>query len=191
MLTYSLSFDGEILDAGMLADLRRWSEFDIVAWSARHSKEKTFPAILSSAQAVRVSHTRVAAIGFCYGGWASFALGSSALNPIGDHAQPLLNCLSIGHPSWLTKAEIDEVAVPVQIVAAEIDPVFIPEMKEYAWKVVGEKKVPFDYRAFPGVEHSFCTRGNPEDEREMRAMERAKRAQVAWVREWLHGDAEW
>lgn len=183
------SFDGEVLDAGMLADLRRWNEFDIVAWGARHSKEKTWPGILASAKSLQETYSRVAAIGFCYGGWASFALGSAALNPPGQ--TPLLNCISVGHPSWLTKEEIDEVAVPVQIVAPEVDPVFTPELKEYAWRVVGGKNAPFDYRAFPGVERSFCTRGNPADERERRAMARAKRAQVGWVKEWLHGEAEW
>lgn len=173
----------------MLADLRRWNEFDIVAWGARHSKEKAWPALLASAKSLRADFSRVGAIGFCYGGWASFALASAELNPAGE--TPLLNCISVGHPSWLTKGEIDNVAVPVQIIAPELDPVFTPDLKEYAWSVVGKKNLPLDYRGFPGVEHSFCTRGNPEDEREKRAMVRAKRAQVEWVKEWLHGDAGW
>lgn len=181
-------FDGEVLDAGMLADLSRWGEFDIVAWGARHSKEARWPSILASAKELRGKFSRVAVIGFCYGGWSSFALGSAALNPAG---QPLVNCISVGHPTWLTKEEIDNVAVPVQIIAPEVDPVFTPEMKEYAWMTVGKKGLPLDYQAFPGVEHSFCTRGNPDDEKERRAMVRAKRSQAWWAREWLHGDAEW
>lgn len=183
------SFGGEVLDPNMLADLSRWGEFDIVAWGKRNSKENRWPSILAAAKALRAKYPRTAVIGFCFGGWSSFKLGSKELNPPGG--EPLVNCISAGHPTWLTKEEIDDVGVPVQLVAPEIDPVFTPEMKEYAWKNITAKGIPLDYQHFPGVEHAFCTRGNPADERERRAMERAKRYQAAWAKEWLHGDAKW
>jgi dienelactone hydrolase len=183
------SFGGEVLDSGMLADLSRWGEFDIRAWGERNSKEKRWPSILSAAKELRSKYNRTASLGFCYGGWSSFCLASKELNP--PNQEPLVNCISIGHPTWLTKEEIDAVAVPVQIVAPEIDPVFTRELREYAWKSISHKDLPLDYLHIPGVEHSFCTRGNPEDKRECRAMERSKRAQVAWLNEWLHGDKEW
>jgi dienelactone hydrolase len=173
----------------MLADLSRWSEFDLNAWQKRNSKENRWPSILAAAKALRAKFPRTAVIGFCYGGWSSFALGSKELNPPGE--QPLVNCISVGHPTWLTKEEIDEVAVPVQIVAPEFDSVFTPELKEYAWKTITANNVPLDYQHFPGVVHSFCTRVDPKDDRGRRAMSRAKRQQAAWAREWLHGDAEW
>ena len=81
---------------------------------------------------------------------------------------------------------MDVVSVPVQILAPEIDPMFTPELKTYANGVIPTLGVPYDYQYFPGVEHAFGTRGLSGDGgKEMRALERGKRAMVAWMREWL------
>lgn len=81
---------------------------------------------------------------------------------------------------------MDNIGVPVQICSPEIDAAFTPELKAYANEVIPTTGVPYDYQYFPGVEHAFATRGNLEDERERRAMVRCKRAQIGWMREWLH-----
>jgi dienelactone hydrolase len=99
--------------------------------------------------------------------------------------------ISTAHPTLLTKEEIDGIGVPVQICAPEVDNAFTPELKAYANEVIPTKGVPYDYQYFPGVEHAFATRGNLDDEKEKRAMLRAKRAQVGWMREWLHGEEGW
>ena len=78
--------------------------------------------------------------------------------------------------------------VPAQIQAPEVDPVFTPELKAYANEVIPTLGVPYDYQYFPGVEHSFATRGDEANPKEMRAMQRAKNATVGWCREWLHGE---
>lgn len=64
---------------------------------------------------------------------------------------------------------------------------FTPEMKKYANEVIPTRGVAYDYQYFPGVAHGFATRGNPGADGERRAMMRAKRAQVGWLKEWLHG----
>lgn len=81
--------------------------------------------------------------------------------------------------------------MPVQIISPEIDPAFTEELKAYANEVIPKKEVPYEYCFFPGLEHSFATRGNPENEKERRGMVRAKNAMVAWMREWLHGERIW
>lgn len=96
--------------------------------------------------------------------------------------------ISAAHPTWLTKEEIDRIGVPVQIVAPEHDNAFSPELKRYANEVIPTRGVPYDYQYFPGVVHSFATRGSLTEKGEREAMLRAKRAQVAWMREWLHGN---
>lgn len=65
---------------------------------------------------------------------------------------------------------------------------FTHELKTYARETIPTKNVPFDYQHFPGVGHAFATRGKLEEEGERRSMLRAKRAQVAWMREWLHAE---
>ncbi|KAF2102786.1 dienelactone hydrolase family protein [Rhizodiscina lignyota] len=108
-----------------------------------------------------------------------------------SHDPPLVNCVSTAHPTWLSKEYIDDIGVPVQIVAPEHDETFTPELKKYANDVIPTKGLPYDYQYFSGVSHAFATRGNPKDVKERRAMVRAKNAQVSWMKEWLHGEAIW
>lgn len=156
-------------------------EFDLTGFHKHNAKEVRWPELLSCVKALRSQYKRIGVLGYCYGGWSSFRLGSKS------HSPPLVDCISAAHPTWLTKEEIDDIGVPVQILAPEVDPLFTPELKAYANSVIPTKSVPYDYQFFPGVEHSFATRGNPNDEKERRAMVRGKNAQVAWMREWLHG----
>jgi hypothetical protein len=124
--------------------------------------------------------------------------------------------ISVAHPTFLTKEEIAAIGVPVQIVAPEhgnkhslspllldftgtppdlaylldfsLDQPFTPELKTYARETIPIKNVPFDYQHFPRVQHGFATRGKLEEVGERTSMLRAKRTQVAWMKEWLHGE---
>ncbi|KAK3197079.1 hypothetical protein GRF29_1536g547565 [Pseudopithomyces chartarum] len=177
-------FGGEVLNPSIIADKNRWDEFDLEGWSERNAKETRWPELKAVAQILREKYEKVGVIGYCYGGWSLFRLGSRAENG-------LVDCISTAHPTLLTKEEIDGIGVPVQICAPEVDNAFTPELKAYANEVIPTKGVPYDYQYFPGVEHAFATRGNLDDEKEKRAMLRAKRAQVGWMREWLHGEEGW
>lgn len=165
----------------IVRDNSRLAAFDLESFKEKNDKDVRWPELLSCVEVLRSKYKRVGIIGYCYGGWSSFRLGSK------NHSPPLVHCISTAHPTWLTREEIDDIGVPVQILAPEFDPPFTPELKAYANSVIPTKGVPYDYQFFPGVEHAFATRGNPEDEKEKRAMIRGKNAQVAWMREWLHG----
>jgi len=52
------------------------------------------------------------------------------------------------HPSLFTKNDIDEIAVPVKILAPEIDLVYTAELKMYSFETIRKLSVPFDYSAF-------------------------------------------
>lgn len=97
--------------------------------------------------------------------------------------QPLVDAISTGHPSWLTKEEIKATKVPTQILAPEHDGQFNPELKAFCNEVIPTLGVEYDYRYFPGLEHAFCTRGSLEVKGERLGAERAKRAVVAWFRD--------
>jgi dienelactone hydrolase len=144
----------------------------------RNSKANRQAAVFECAKALRLQYKRVEAIGFCFGGWAVFQLGAKGNN--------LVDCISTGHPSWLEKSEIENVGVPVQIPAPEFDAMFTPELKEFSNKVIPTLGVPYDYQYFPGIEHSFATRGDQQGEAQMRALTRAKNTAVYWFRQWLH-----
>lgn len=96
-----------------------------------------------------------------------------------------MDCISVTHPSFLEKSEIDQVGVPVQVMAPEIDPMFTPELKAYSNQVLPTLGVAYDYQFFPGLEHAFAIRGDPGNTAEQKGMARAKNAAVFWMRQWL------
>ncbi|KAK1596732.1 dienelactone hydrolase [Colletotrichum navitas] len=172
-------FDGWVVEfEPVLAG--RFHEIDLESFHTDNARNVREPEIFNFAKALRGRHDHVGAIGFCYGGWAVFRLGAKEHNP------PLVDCISVGHPTWLTKKDMDEVAVPVQMLAPEIDPVFTAEMKSYCFETVTRKGVPFEYHHFPGVEHSCFVRGDPGKSGEREAMARAKSAVVSWLNTFLH-----
>ncbi|KAJ5587460.1 uncharacterized protein N7459_003225 [Penicillium hispanicum] len=174
------SFGGEVLPFDILRkDPSEWGALDLPAFTARNSKAIREPEIFAFAKSLRGKYKRVAAIGFCYGGWAVFRLGAK-------ENQGLVDCISTAHPSWLTEEEIRDVHVPVQILAPEIDPVFTPELKEFSHRIIPSMGLEYDYQYFPGLEHSFAVRGNRANESEMKGLVRAKNAAVYWFKNWLH-----
>jgi dienelactone hydrolase len=123
---------------------------------------------------------KVGAVGFCYAGWAIFRLGAR------EHQPPLVDSITAGHPSLLTEKNVDEVAVPVHLLAPEIDPVFTTERKKHSFEATQKLRVPFDYQYFPGVQHGCLVRGDREKTREREAMARGMNAVVSWLKQFLH-----
>ncbi|KAK2011834.1 dienelactone hydrolase [Colletotrichum eremochloae] len=158
----------------------RFHEVDLESFQKNNGRHVREPEIFNFARALREKHDRVAAIGFCYGGWAVFRLGAK------EHSPPLVDCITAGHPTWLTKEDMDDVAVPVQILAPELDAVFTAELKSYCFETMMKKGVPFEYHHFPGVEHSCLVRGDPGKSGEREAMARGKSAAVSWLNTFLH-----
>jgi dienelactone hydrolase len=155
----------------------RFDEVDLPAFRARNSREIREPEIFACARELRKSHKVTVAVGFCYGGWAVFRLGAAGE----EDARPLVDAIAAAHPSLLTKEDIDNVAVPVQILAPEHDPIFNDELKSYTFASLQRRGVPFDWQHFPGVEHACMTRGDENKPGERAAMERGKNAVVAWA----------
>ncbi|KAI1099124.1 dienelactone hydrolase family protein [Jackrogersella minutella] len=172
-------FAGEVVDMVPLI-AGDFSNFDIKAFSERHSRAAIEPEIFAAARTLRQKHKKVGAIGYCFGGWAVFRLGAKEHNP------PLVDAISTGHPSLLTKNDIDEVAVPVQLLAPENDFMFSSELKSYAFETIQKAGVEFDYRHFPGVEHGGLVRGNEKLPGERLAMVRATNSAVGWFNQILH-----
>ncbi|EXL67881.1 esterase/lipase [Fusarium oxysporum f. sp. conglutinans race 2 54008] len=170
-------FGGEILPANTILDDSRWAELDLPAFLARNSKSVRGPEIIKTAKALRASYRRFGVMGFCFGGWGAFHIGAKD--------KQLADCISVAHPTMVEKTEIDALAVPVQIMAPEMDPMFTEELKQYSNQVIPKLGIPYSYQYFPGLEHGFAIRGNPNKLGERRGMERAKNAAVYWFREWL------
>jgi dienelactone hydrolase len=201
-------FDGETLDADAINE-GRWGDLDMAGFMARNGRETREGKIFECAKALRKEvesmeaggdrgkkvkgKGRVAAVGFCYGGWAALRLGASLAlpSPIPPSSssppsspaltKPLVDGVVIGHPSLVTSSDIHNVIVPTQILVVEHDPVFTVELKTLTVSSLMERGVPFDFQFFPGVEHGSLLRGDEEKKGEREAMLRARDAAVAWL----------
>ncbi|GLB08706.1 hypothetical protein AtubIFM57258_004610 [Aspergillus tubingensis] len=169
-------FGGDSLPSGPILS-GKWNELDVDGFMSRNTRQIREFEILECAKALREQHQKVAAVGFCYGGWAVFRLGAK------DHADvPLVDCIVAGHPTFLTKEDIDNVAVPVQLLAPEHDPMFTFDLKLYSFETLQKVGVPFDYQHFPGVQHGSLVRGDKNQPGEREAMVRAKNAAISWIK---------
>ncbi|KAF2709395.1 alpha/beta-hydrolase [Pleomassaria siparia CBS 279.74] len=170
-------FGGDVVNPEIMDDPEKRAAFGIPAFIGKNSKDLRFPEMKASAQALKVEFPKVAAIGYCYGGWACFKLGADP---------SLIDAIAVAHPSLVEKSEIDALKVPVQIVAAETDHTFTPELKEYANKVIPGLNVQYEYIYFPGLQHGFAARGNQNNKIEVDGLEKAKRNAVSFFNEFLH-----
>ncbi|KAH6660467.1 dienelactone hydrolase family protein [Truncatella angustata] len=161
----------------------RWHEVDLKGCVTRNSREIREPEIFEFARILRQKHKKIGAAGFCYGGWACFRLAAA------EHQPPLVDCITVGHPSLLVKKDINEVGkIPVQMLAPEKDLQYTEELKLHTFQTLPKLGVPFVYEHFPGVEHACFVRGNEKMEGERLAMIRGKNAAVAWFREHLRSE---
>ena len=178
-------FGGEVLSVDAILG-ERWGELDLPGFLSRNGRHAREAEIVAFARALRKKHDKVSAIGYCYGGWAVHRLGAKEfVDP--ETGTGLVDCVTAAHPSLLTKKDIDEVVVPVQMLAPEFDTEFTAELKGYAFSTLQGNGLPFDYQHLPGVEHGGLVRGDEKKKGEREAMARAKNAAVAWHRWWLHG----
>jgi dienelactone hydrolase len=171
------SFDGEVVDPDAMSDPEKAKKFDLMAFIGRNSKEIRWPEIKDCAQELKKKYSKVAAIGFCYGGWACFNL---AADP------SLIDAVSTAHPSLLDKVEVDAVKVPVQVLAPENDFAYTEELKKYTLDTLPKTGVQWEYIYFPGLTHGFAARGDPNDPKQKDGLERAKRVAVNFFQEFLH-----
>jgi dienelactone hydrolase len=171
------SYDGEVVHPDTLVDAERQKAFDLGAWIGRNSREKRWPQVKACAQALKAQYPKVAAIGYCWGGWACFQLGR-------DPA--LIDAISTAHPALLEKADFDIVKVPVQLLAPQHDDTYTPELKQYSFNALPRTGVQWEYVYFAGHKHGFASRGEPSDGSKQPGLERAKRCAVNFFNEYLH-----
>jgi len=180
-------FGGEVIPSHLLKE-ERWAEIDMPSFLKRNGREQREPEIFACAHALRsLGFEKLGAVGFCFGGWASFRL--AAESSVLANGSPLIDVISVGHPSLLTKEDVDGLkdgsVVKVQVLAPEKDPVFTGEMKRYVFERLLEKRIAFNWRAFPGVVHGCFVRGGEDRVGEREAMVKGKDAVVRWMREGL------
>ncbi|KAI4864020.1 dienelactone hydrolase family protein [Hypoxylon rubiginosum] len=172
-------FFGEVIEPSIIIE-GKLDTFDFKGFLERQGRDVREPEIFAAAKELRQKYKKVGAVGYCYGGWAVFRLGAK------EHSPPLVDCISTGHPSLLTTKDIDEVAVPVQVLSPEFDPIYTPELKAHTLATLPTLGIEFDYHYYPGVEHGAFVRGDDRKPGERKAMANAKNSVVSWFNLFLH-----
>jgi dienelactone hydrolase len=175
------SFGGDVLPADViLAGPEHWGSLDFPTFfGSKNAKHVRGPEMVECAQILRARYKHLGAVGYCFGGWGVFQLGSTA-------NKGLVDCISTAHPAFLVEGEIRGLGVPVQICAPQNDSMFPEDLKALCNQVIPTLGIPYDYQHFPGLDHGFAIRGDVRKPAEREGMERAKNAVVAWCRQWLH-----
>ncbi|KAI1821869.1 putative hydrolase [Xylaria intraflava] len=174
-------FGGWVVDYKLVEE-HRFAEIDLKSMAANNSRDIRGPEMEACAKILKgeLGYKRLGAIGFCYGGWGVCRLGSKTQEP------PLVDAISLVHPSWLVEADIDNLAVPTQILAPEFDAAFTPELKLRSFNVLVNSKLPFEYVHYPDIVHGNLVRGSEKHPLERQAMASAKNSASAWFRQHLH-----
>ncbi|KAI2643644.1 dienelactone hydrolase [Xylaria nigripes] len=174
-------FGGWVVDWKLIEE-ERFQDLDIKKFAGDNSREIRLPEMVACAKALKAEHgfKRVGAIGFCYGGWAVCELGSKA------HEPKLVDAVSMGHPSWVTRDDLSNLAVPTQFLAPEHDSSFPPEMKLFAFETLMKLNLPFEYVHYPGIIHGGLVRGKETVAHERAAMAQAKDSASAFFKKHLH-----
>jgi dienelactone hydrolase len=170
----------------------RFDQIDMAGFTSRNGRTQREAEIVEAAKYLKGKYKKIGAVGYCFGGWSTFRLAGLGLIDAG----------CVGHPTWLTREDIDGAvdgapdregkgewkAVPMKVLAPEVDGPFDLELKKYCVNRYIESKNPgavLEYRHFPGVEHACFTRGDEKVKGERDAMRKGKGSAVAWFKEWL------
>lgn len=167
-----------MLPTEILMDMSQLYKIDMPRCISRNSKETREPELVRFATQLRSQYNRVGAIRFCWGGWAVFNLGARSNNGF-------VNCISTAHPSLLEETEVEQVGVPVQILAPENDFMSSPEITAFVNRVIPSLGVAYDYQHFSGAEHWFGTR-DEINSRECSAVVLAYGIIIDWSQLWLN-----
>lgn len=74
----------------------------------------------------------------------------------------------------------------LQLLGCETDQIFPRERQAFASKTITGLRLEYDYQHFPGLSHSFASRGDPNDARQKCGLEMAKNMVICWFSQQLH-----
>jgi len=152
-------------------------DFDFGKWRERHGKETVIPIAKDAVDWIHKNQKdikKIGAVGYCFG-----APGTLALLAKGSHRVDV-GC--VGHPSFITLKELEDIESPLFIAAAETDAIFPEDLRAKAEATLKEGKKTYSVQLFSGVSHGFCVRGDDEQRIERYGKEAAFDSFVAFMK---------
>jgi len=132
--------------------------FNWAVWREKHgNKDISYPKFQKYAKELRDNHgvTKLAAIGFCFGGWISLMLGSTEL----------VDAVAVAHPSLINfPTDIENLKKPSLFLCAENDQQFPKEKRERSEEILQDKPFEHKFVFYPGTDHGFAVRFSVENQ---------------------------
>jgi dienelactone hydrolase len=152
----------------------------LIAWMLRHGDASCHPKLVAVIKALRENTcvTKVAALGFCWGGRHSALLG-------GQVPRAGVDAVIMCHPSGIGAKECSSITVPALFCCAEHDQVFSESTRVAAEAAMAARTAPVPvttFKVYPATNHGFAARGNEGNEREQKAMNEAFDDIVAFLK---------
>jgi dienelactone hydrolase len=170
---------------GDAVPLNRPDDFDVVAWGQHsgptgkgHGPGQVDPIIEAVIREMRsnLGVKKIGGVGYCFGAkYVARFLAEGRGIDVGATA----------HPSFVDKEEIDAVAGPLKIAAAETDHIFSPEKRHETEKLLKDGRKTYQITLYSGVEHGFAVRADLSKREVKYAKDATLLQQLQWFDEWL------
>eukprot|EP00026_Physarum_polycephalum_P012877 Phypoly_transcript_13222.p1 GENE.Phypoly_transcript_13222~~Phypoly_transcript_13222.p1 ORF type:complete len:251 (+),score=49.99 Phypoly_transcript_13222:304-1056(+) len=169
-------FEGKPAPAEILTNAEFRAKYDFTEFINANSREKKWPTIQNFAKALKEKHSvsKLGAIGFCWGAMGTILLTGTDLVDGG----------AVAHPSLLSvPTDIENISKPVLFLCAEKDFTFSDDQRKQTEEILEKKKPLYSkVKVYPGTQHGFAVRGNPEYLPEAQAAQDAKQEAAAFFK---------
>ncbi|KAK9241453.1 dienelactone hydrolase [Lipomyces kononenkoae] len=161
-----------------------WTPFEklgevegLAEWFDRHKLEVVEPIVDKVLSHVKqdFAPTSIGAVGYCLG-------AKYVVRLLGEKK---IDAGAIAHPSYVTDDEVKKVTLPLNISAAQNDPIFTLENRVKTEKTLTKNGSIFEIAVYSGVTHGFACRVDPTIAVAKYAKEKAFFSQVAFFAQYL------
>ncbi|CAH6722372.1 protein Aim2p [[Candida] jaroonii] len=149
-------------------------EEEFATWLPKHGPEITTPIFDGFLSSLKSEYKPkfLGGIGYCFG--AKYVIQNL-------RKDGLLDAGAGAHPSFVSVEEVEDVAKPLTISAAQIDPIFTVELRHKTEEILSKKEgVSWELTLFAGVSHGFAVRGDISIPQVKYAKEKALTDQLAF-----------
>lgn len=115
----------------------------------------------------------LAGIGYCYG-------AKAVVQELGNKGS--LDVGAISHPSFVTIEDIEAVAKPLFIGAAQHDSIFTVELRHKTEEILNKNNQSYQINLYQGVSHGYSIRGDVTDPNVKYAKENTFEAEIEWFK---------
>lgn len=147
---------------------------DLQEWIKDHTAEVTLPIVDNFLSTLKKEWNPkfLGGIGYCYG-------GKYAIQQLSKDGH--LDAGAVAHPSFVSIDEVKAITKPLLISAAQVDPIFPPELKFQTEQALAALDgVRYQVDLFSGVSHGFAVKGDITDPVVKYAKEKTVSDQLVW-----------